>query len=78
MSSARASKLRCGIKGVQSQNNLISYEREDMLRIVSERTICYCSNFDLDASEWLRQYITIKVFGRNLHKKLGKSKWISA
>ena len=61
-----------GIKGVQSLQNLTSYAKEEMTRVVSERTVCYCSNFDLDAAEWYRQYATLKNFPQILHKKLGK------
>jgi hypothetical protein len=43
------------------------------MRVVSERTICYCSNFDLDAAEWFRHYSNIKNFSANLYNKLGKS-----
>ena len=43
-----------------------------MTRVVSERTVCYCSNFDLDAAEWFRQYHNLKHFSQNIHKKLGK------
>ena len=63
---------RSGIKGVQSLQNLTSYSQEEMTRVVSERTVCYCSNFDLDAAEWVRQYHNLKHFSQNIHKKLGK------
>ena len=53
---------RSGIKGVQSLQNLTSYAQEEMTRVVSERTVCYCSNFDLDAAEWVRQYHNLKHF----------------
>ena len=43
-----------------------------MTRIVSERTVCYCSNFDLDAAEWFRSYHQLKMFGLNLHNRFGK------
>ena len=65
-----------GIKGVQSFDNLTScYAKqrgEELTRVVSERTVCYCSNFDLDAAEWLRQYQQLKDFISDLNKKLGK------
>ena len=61
-----------GIKGVQSLHNLTSYAQEEMTRVVSERTICYCSNFDLDAAEWFRQYQTLKRFADDLEERLGK------
>ena len=52
-----SSRVRAGgIKGVQSLQNLTSQATEEMTRVVSERTVCYCSNFDLDAAEWFRQY----------------------
>ena len=66
-----------GIKGVQSLNNLTAYTQDiETTRVVSERTVCYCSNFDLDAAEWFRQYSHIKTFSVSLHNKLGKSSWI--
>ena len=43
-----------------------------MTRVISERTVCYCSNFDLDAGEWFRLYINLRLFSRNLQQKLGK------
>ena len=58
---------------MQSLNDMISYEQEELTRVVSQRTICYCSNFDLDAAEWFHIYQNIKNFSANLHKKLGKS-----
>ena len=64
-----------GLKGVQSLHNMTSYAaqpEEQMTRVVSERTVCYCSNFDLDAAEWFRSYHQLKMFGLNLHNRFGK------
>ena len=65
-----------GLKGVQSLHNMTSQlaaqSEEHMTRIVSERTVCYCSNFDLDAAEWFRSYHQLKMFGLNLHNRFGK------
>ena len=63
---------RGGIKGVQSLHNLTRYEEEEMTRVVSERTVFYCSNFDLDAADWSRQYHLMKTFAQNLRNKLGR------
>ena len=66
---------RGGLKGVQSLHNMTSYAaqpEEQMTRVVSERTVCYCSNFDLDAAEWFRSYHQLKMFGLNLHNRFGK------
>ena len=41
-------------------------------RVVSERTVCYCSNFDLDAAEWFRTYHQLKMFSMNLQNRFGK------
>jgi len=75
-------RARTGIKAVQSLNNLTSITQnyatlglgnpEEMTRVVSERTICYCSNFDLDAAEWFRLYQQLKDFIADLNNKLGK------
>ena len=65
-----------GLKGVQSLHNMTSQlaaqSEEHMTRIVSERTVCYCSNFDLDAAEWFRSYHQLKMFSLNLHNRFGK------
>lgn len=61
-----------GIKGVQSLQNLTSYANEELTRVVSERTVCYCSNFDLDAAEWYSQYQLLKRFMEDLQGRLGK------
>ena len=52
---------------------MTSHIHDEMTRVVSERTVCYCSNFDLEAGEWFRQYQLLKSFVANLEQKLGKS-----
>ena len=42
-------------------------------RVVSERTVCYCSNFDLEPTDWFRQYAAIKAFCAALKNKLDES-----
>lgn len=61
-----------GLKAVQSLHNLTSYAQDEMTRVVSERTVCYCSNFDLEAAEWFRQYLALKSFREGLRSNLGK------
>jgi len=53
-------RFRGGIKQVQSLHNLTSYAHDEMTRVVSERTVCYCSNFDLDTKEWRDSYQQLK------------------
>ena len=60
-------------KTVQSHNNLGAYQQVEVTRIVSERTVCYCSNFDLCEDEWFQDFKNIKIFSENLRKNLGKS-----
>jgi len=33
---------------------------------LQERTICYCSNFDLNAGEWIQAYDNMQLFVINL------------
>lgn len=39
--------------------------------IVAERTVCYCSNFDLSFSEWVTMAENLTEFGDKLYVELG-------
>lgn len=41
--------------------------------IVESKTICYCSNFDLNVNEWFNEYENIEIFKMNMKKNLGTS-----
>ena len=77
--------LKSEIKGTQksaSHNNLVQLQANQSLglnnlnqlhqKVVAERTICYCSNFDLSLSEWVQMSENLKDFGENLLHELGK------
>ena len=60
-------------KTVSSHQNLGAYQQVEVTRVVSERTVCYCSNFDLSSEEWFQIYKNIQAFSQSLRCKLGKS-----
>ncbi len=79
--------LKSDIKGAQkssSHNNLVALQSSAALalppalapslskQVVAERTICYCSNFDLSLSEWVQMSSNLKDFRTNLLEQLGK------
>jgi len=39
---------------------------------MKEQTVCYCSNFDLNAVDWMASYCNLKQFTDNLRDNLGK------
>lgn len=41
-------------------------------KIIETKTICYCSNFDLNINEWFNEYENIEIFKLNMKKNLGK------
>jgi len=41
-------------------------------RVLAERTICYCSNFDLNFNEWLLAKENLATFSQTLLANLGK------
>lgn len=41
-------------------------------KVIETKTICYCSNFDLNVNEWFNEYENIEIFKLNLRKNLGK------
>ena len=42
------------------------------LKVIESKTICYCSNFDLNINEWFNEYENIEIFKLNMKKNLGK------
>lgn len=42
------------------------------VKLVESKTICYCSNFDLNVNEWFNEYENIEIFKINMKKNLGK------
>jgi hypothetical protein len=41
-------------------------------KVIESKTICYCSNFDLNVNEWFNEYENIEIFKMNMKKNLGK------
>ena len=52
----------------------ISGEIEISSKVIESKTICYCSNFDIDFNEWLLAKENMTNFGKNLLANLGKKK----
>lgn len=42
------------------------------LKIIESKTVCYCSNFDLNINEWFNEFENIEIFKINMKKNLGK------
>ena len=42
-------------------------------KVIESKTICYCSNFDLNVNEWFNEFENIEIFKLNMKKNLGKS-----
>ena len=42
-------------------------------KVIESKTICYCSNFDLNINEWFNEYENIEIFKINIKKNLGKN-----
>lgn len=40
-------------------------------KVIESKTICYCSNFDLNINEWFNEYENIEIFKINMKKNLG-------
>lgn len=66
-----------------SHNNLVQLQQQHLLgsssfgglsgpKVVAERTICYCSNFDLSLGEWVTMHENMESFSENLRHELGK------
>jgi hypothetical protein len=41
-------------------------------KVIDSKTICYCSNFDININDWFNQYENIEIFKINIKKNLGK------
>ena len=41
-------------------------------KVIESKTVCYCSNFDLNVNEWFNEYENIEIFKINVNKNLGK------
>lgn len=48
------------------------------VKVVESKTICYCSNFDLNVNEWFNEYENIEIFKLNLKRDLSKYQTILA
>ena len=42
------------------------------VKVIESKTICYCSNFDLNVNEWFNEFENIEIFKLNMKKNLGK------
>lgn len=42
------------------------------IKVIESKTICYCSNFDLNINEWFNEFENIEIFKLNMKKNLGK------
>lgn len=40
-------------------------------KVIDSKTVCYCSNFDLNINEWFNEYENIEIFKLNMKKNLG-------
>jgi hypothetical protein len=49
---------------------LPTFECSD-LKVIESKTVCYCSNFDLNINEWFNEYENIEIFKLNMQKNLG-------
>ena len=67
----------------QTQNSELTQEQNDNvmslpsnqggdLKVIESKTICYCSNFDLNINDWFNEYENIEIFKINMKKNLGK------
>ena len=52
-------------------NGLSPIEVEE--KVIESKTICYCSNFDININEWFNEYENIEIFKINIKKNLGKN-----
>ena len=59
---------------VDSVMSLPQYDFTPDEKVIESKTICYCSNFDLNINEWFNEYENIEIFKLNMKKNLGKHK----
>ena len=53
-------------------NNAMQFLLLNESKILESKTICYCSNFDININEWFNEYENIEIFKINMKKNLGK------
>ncbi len=41
-------------------------------KVIESKTVCYCSNFDINVNDWFNEYENIEIFKINVNKNLGK------
>ena len=41
-------------------------------KVIESKTICYCSNFDININQWFHEYENIEIFKINIKKNLGR------
>lgn len=41
------------------------------IKIIDEKNVVYCSNFDININEWFNEYENIEIFKMNMKKNLG-------
>jgi len=46
-------------------------DEQSDIKVIESKTICYCSNFDLNINEWFNEYENIEIFKLNIRKNLG-------
>ena len=46
------------------------------IKVIESKTICYCSNFDLNINNWFNEYENIEIFKLNMKKHLGKQPFL--
>lgn len=51
--------------------SLPSYDINDE-KVIESKTVCYCSNFDININDWFNEYENIEIFKINMKKNLGK------
>ncbi len=39
---------------------------QQQLTVIESKTVCYCSNFDLNVNDWFLEYENIEIFKRNI------------
>jgi hypothetical protein len=52
--------------------SLPPFDTSSDLKVIESKTICYCSNFDLNVNEWFNEFENIEIFKLNMKKNLGK------
>ena len=54
------------------RNSESSLVRPEQSKVLSEKLIFYCSDFDLNANEWYCEFENIYIFKKRVQKHLGK------